>query len=203
MATIDFSSPWSIACPSQHATARLALRELQDAFERLAGRRFPALPGADGAGPFISLSHQALDSEGFTWSALPERIDLYGDSPRGLLYAAYSLLEALGFRWVAPGPAGERFTPGTRFDLPSSRQVECPALPGRCLILGHYAFLKDAGSWIVWAARNRLNTLFVHVIDEPLTLGAAPLSQWRDLRELAMPLARERGMTVELGGHGL
>ena len=203
MPSIDFSSPWSIACASEHPTALLAVSELQGALERLTGSQFPAgaVPGA--AGPVLSLGHQSLDSDSFTWSARPERIDLYGDSPRGLLYAVYSLLEALGFRWIAPGPSGERFAPGTSFNLPTGRQVECPALPGRCLILGHQAFLKDVEDWTVWAARNRLNTLFIHVIDEPLTLGAAPLSRWRAMRAKALPLARERGMTIELGGHGL
>src|SRR5439155_8981895 len=63
------------------------------------------------------------------------------------------------------------------------------------------ALLDDVESWIVWAARRRLNCLFVHVGTGSAPVGAAPEGGWRKRRGRALELARERGMTIEHGGH--
>jgi hypothetical protein len=63
--------------------------------------------------------------------------------------------------------------------------------------------MQQVEDWIVWAARNRLNAIFLHVIEGPLALGAAPERQWQAHKEAAVDLARQRGMTIEHGGHGL
>jgi hypothetical protein len=78
---------------------------------------------------------------------------------------------------------------------------DAPALPGRCLVLGERALVQDVDAWIVWAARNRLNCLFVHTSTRNRPIGAAPEAVWRERREQAVALARERGMTIEHGGH--
>jgi hypothetical protein len=78
---------------------------------------------------------------------------------------------------------------------------EAPALVGRCLVLGDRALVEDAESWIVWAARNRLNSMFVHVSTRRDPAGAAPEAAWRERRGRALELARERGMAIEHGGH--
>src|SRR5919199_2281731 len=58
-----------------------------------------------------------------------------------------------------------------------------------------------ADDWITWAARNRLNGLFVHVITGSAPVGGAPEAVWRERRPEAVALARQRGMTIEHGGH--
>jgi hypothetical protein len=153
--------------------------------------------------PSLDLSHGDGAIDGYTWQASAEQVVLKGDNPRGLLYAVYDFLEALGCRWPAPGAAGERLPEGTRFELPATLAREQAALPGRCLIVGHYAFMDAIEDWIVWAARNRLNTIYLHVTEGALALGAAPAWQWEAHKARAVPLARERGMTIEYGGHGL
>jgi hypothetical protein len=204
---IDLAKRWSIVSPAAGPVASLAAAELAATLERVAGHPFPVEAEASGgrpvSGPAIVLSHDGGEGEGFRWQARPERVELRGAGPRGLLYAAYSFLETLGCRWVAPGAEGERLPCGARFELPDGEVAEAPALPGRCLIVGHYAFMQDVEEWIVWAARNRLNTLFAHVIGGPLALAAAPERQWQARKEAAVALARQRGMTVEYGGHGL
>ncbi len=81
--------------------------------------------------------------------------------------------------------------------------ADAPQLPGRCLILGERALLEQAEEWIVWAARNRLNTVFVHVSTQRAPVGQAPEALWRERRDGPVGLARERGMVIEHGGHVL
>jgi len=200
---IDFSRNWQIVISSSDPTAALAMTELARTLKRITGQSFAVEAGQTSGAPALILSHDQQKQDGFRWQAAADRIELHGQNARGLLYAVYSFLEALGCAWVAPGPEGERIPEGTRFDLPEDVVEETPALPGRCLIIGHYAFMQNVEEWIVWAARNRLNTLFLHVIEGPMALGAAPESQWQRHKATAVPLARQRGMTIEHGGHGL
>lgn len=203
MPHLDLSRSWQIVLTSSHPTAALAMTELALTLRRIVGRPYVVRATVDGRVPCIVLAHGQGDGDGFRWQVGENRVELRGDGPRGLLYAVYDFLEALGCRWVAPGPGGERLPSGTHFVLPDRPVVQSPAIKGRCLILGHYAFLQDAEAWVIWAARNRLNAIFVHVTAEQPAFGAAPESQWQRKKETVIPLARQRGMTVEHGGHGL
>ena len=203
MATLDLSRGWRIVSASADPVAACATSELDETLTRIAGGPFPVGDGTLGGVPSLNLSHRDDTLDGFAWQATAEQIVLRGDNPRGLLYAVYSFLEALGCRWVAPGAEGERLPQGTRFELPDALVREQTALPGRCLIVGHYAFMQAIEDWIAWAAHNRLNTIYLHVTEEPLALGAAPEGQWQAHKERAVPLAHQRGMTIEHGGHGL
>jgi hypothetical protein len=203
MPAVRFDSNWSISLPSTAPEAQLAARELQRGLHLLTGLSLPSNP-AGPSGRSIRLQHASSGADGFTWQAAQDGFLIYGESPRGLLFAVYSFLEALSFRWIGPGADGERYTPAQSFVLPDMPVHAEPGLPGRCLILGHYAFLADCEDWIVWAARNRLNTLFIHVLDDPFVeIGACPVRQWPLYRERVLTLARERGLTIEFGGHGL
>ncbi len=204
MVGLDLAQEWGIVPDaSGDATAGLAARELQRALERIAGRPIPlvALPHPDGK--LFRLSQGRGEADGFVWRIGPSEVRLDGDTPRGLLYAVYSLLEALGCRWVTPGEPGERLPSATLFSLAAEERRERPRFPGRCLVIGHHAFLRDVDEWIVWAGRNRLNTIFIHVTQEPLALGAASERHWQARKGAALALAGERGMTIEYGGHGL
>lgn len=149
----------------------------------------------------VEIAHGA-SGEGFAWSVAAGAVRIDADGPRGALYAAYDLLEALGFAWPA---ASDDLTviPETPDELPAARPYQAPAIASRGLILGHHAFMADAAHWIRWAARNRLNTIFFHVDEHGLGLGAIPGIQWRAGRDAAIALARQYGMILELGGHGL
>jgi len=203
MVTIDLGRAWRIVSPSADPVAACAAAELAEMLTRIAGEPIPVGDGTSASVLSFSLSHGDGEADGFTWQATPEQVVLRGDNPRGLLYAVYSFLEALGCRWVSPGADGERLPQGTRFEVSATLIREQAALPGRCLIVGHYAFMQAIEEWIVWAARNRLNTIFLHVIEGPMAFGAAPEGQWQAHKGRAVPLARQRGMTIEHGGHGL
>jgi Domain of unknown function (DUF4838) len=183
---LDLSVGWRLAGDLSTPEAALAASELD-----------AALGPAGEEGVEIALSHEGGVGDGFRRRAAADRLELRGDSPRGLLFGAYATLEELGAGWPWPG---ER-PPSVGKGRIEQDVEEAPALAGRCLVLGERALVEDAESWIVWAARNRLNTLFVHVSTEPDPAGAAPEAAWRKQRERAVALAHERGMTIEHGGH--
>jgi hypothetical protein len=201
---IDFAKDWEIISPQKTTIpTELAATELSVYLCRITGKDIPIQEvGTQGKYQIRLICHDA-DKDGFSWEAAEDHIRISGDNERGLLFGVYSFLEALGVRWISPGAEGERVPKGTEFHLPVPQRIEQANIPERCLILGHYAFLKDAEEWIVWAARNRMNTIFFHVIEDPLPLGAAPESQFFRKKSKLLLLAKQRGMIVEYGGHGL
>lgn len=197
---LTLTNAWSIELAGAAPPARLAAEELRRTLQRIGG---PALPiVAHAAGPRIALCHGA-HGDGFVRAADAAGLLLRGDGPRGLLYAAYDLLAALGCRWLAPGADGENIPRYDRVTLPAETIADRPALPGRSLIIGHDIFLAEGEAWIIWAARNRLNTIFIHTIAEGLPLGACRLTYWQRRRRDLLPLIAARGMDLELGGHHL
>lgn len=196
--SLTLSNAWSIEVRSPDSVAHFAARELQSGLQRIGGPALPLRPWSDG--PRIALGCGA-DGEGFTRSQDGKGLVLRGAGSRGLLYAVYDLLEALGCRWIGLGAAGEYWPQHTTVTLPVGGVASQPALAGRCLVLGHDFFLAEAEDWIVWAARNRINTLFVHVSEQRPTLLACRLANWRRRRTALLPLLQERGMRLELGGH--
>jgi hypothetical protein len=195
---LTLTPDWSIELDSAAPAARLAAAELQAHLEAIGAPRLAVAPAA--AGPRIALRHGPA-GDGFVRAADSAGVMLRGEGPRGLLYAAYDLLEALGCRWPAPGePRRPRLSAVT---LPAAGLADRPALPRRGLIIGHDHFLAEAEAWVTWAARGRLNTIFIHTtIGEP-ALGACRLATWRARRPALLPLIAARGMAVELGGHHL
>jgi len=186
MVDIDPTRGWRLAADLSNPTVALAASELEAALER---------PGEDGIE--IELSHAGGAGDGFRRRAQPGRVELQGESPRGLLFGVYRMLGELGLGWPWPGQRHGRARPARLEELVE----DAPALPGRCLVLGERALLEDAESWIVWAARNRLNALFAHVSVRREPTGAAPEAAWRERRGRALELARERRVTIEHGGH--
>lgn len=151
----------------------------------------------------IVLSHSdagAPGDEAFDWQAEDGVIRLTGAGPRGLLWGAFSLLEACGFAFPAPSIV---HTPASGQIEIATRHRDAPALSGRSLIIGHATFMLEAEAWIHFAAANRLNTIFFHTDEHGLGLGAIPGKIWQARKDRAVALARSYGMTLELGGHGL
>jgi hypothetical protein len=183
---LDLARGWRLGGDVSAPEAALAAAELE-----------ATLGAAGEEGVEIVLLHGEAAGEGFRRRAAPQRLELHGESPRALLFGAYATLEELAARWPWPGepPA---CVEGARL----AEEVEDePALSGRCLVLGERALVEDAESWIVWAARQRVNCVFVHVSTAPEPVGSAPEATWGERRERAVALARERGMTIEHGGH--
>ncbi len=197
---LTLTPSWTIQVTSTHPVARFAATELQRTLQRLGA---PALPLVDLAqAPRILLRH-GPHGDGFLRATDQAGMVLRGDGPRGLLYAVYDLLEALGCRWVVPGVAGEVIPRLGRVVLPAQGLADRPAIPRRSLVIGHDLFLAEAEAWITWAAQNRLNTIFIHTIGHGPALGACRLTTWRKRRRDLLPRLTERGLDLELGGHHL
>jgi len=191
---------WSIELASDHPAALLAAEELRDTLARMGA---PALPiTAAAQGPRIALGH-GPEGDGFIRTPDERGMSLRGAGPRGLLYAVYDLLEALGCRWPAPEAGAEYLPRPARVTLPAMAVADRPGLARRGLIIGHDLFLAEAEQWIIWAARNRLNTIFIHTTIRAPALGACRLAAWRERRAALLPLIRQRGLRIELGGHHL
>ena len=201
---INLTNPWQIHLQDPgNPTSLLAARELSVFLQQICAKPILITDKPDHSKSTFELNCGKKELDGFEWRVERQRITLSGSNPRGLLYAVYDFLEALGCTWFAPGMTGMSIPKGTQFSIKGSIVKAKTSLPGRCLILGHHAFMQDSDDWIIWSARNRINTIFFHVIEEPLALGAAPGACYQRIKTHAIALARERGMTVEHGGHKL
>jgi hypothetical protein len=70
----------------------------------------PVLADASGNAPpektpivVLNGGEDSPERNGFTWRAGTERVEIYGESGRGLCNGIYSFLSALGIRWPEPG----------------------------------------------------------------------------------------------------
>ncbi|WP_129626926.1 DUF4838 domain-containing protein [Candidatus Oscillochloris fontis] len=197
---LTLTPSWAIELTSPHPVARFAAEELRRTLQRMGA---PALSVvAQALGPRIVLRHGS-GGDAFLRATDHAGMLLRGEGPRGLLYAVYDLLEALGCRWVMPGAAGEVIPRLAQVILPAEGVADRPALLRRSLVIGHDLFLAEAEAWIVWAAQNRLNTIFIHTIDHGPAIGACRLATWRRRRRALLPRLAERGLDLELGGHHL
>ncbi len=177
--------------------------------------------GADGEGlagaGTIALDAGSGDVDGFRVTVSAGQIRLRGDNPRGLVNAVAWTLEQLGFGWVEPGEAGRVAREGLA--LRPGEHREQPQFPRRTLILGQDALHDEWRDWLEWASRNRLNDIFFHdtppsrpgrAAPRPATAGELAadgggwlFERWRTDGPAIVAMARDRGMTIQFGGHHL
>ena len=166
-------------------------------------------------GPVIVLNCERLEAEqnGFTWRAAPERIEIYGESCRGLCNGIYSFLAALGISWPAPGqeklptPEAENLHggPSIPFSLtcdkihePSNYEgKDSAAAPWRRFVPDGKKtiknILKKSEAFAAWAARRRYDALVF-----PLAVFASG-SSGRKLKRLKQ-FAAQYCISIEAGG---
>ena len=212
---------WPIVSAAADGTARYAAEELARFVSAMTACRVRLVSSRPQSGPAVELilcPSAAFGPDGFRRSLSAAGVAIEAATGRGLLYGVYDLLEDLGCRWYYPGPDGCRIPRRAELRLAppggpvagvpvagvpaAAVKEERPAFPGRSLILGHDLYLDDVVGWVEWAARNRLNGIFLHEFPPP-DLGGRPASWWREALARAVPEARRRGLAVEFGGHGL
>jgi len=229
MANFYASKEWVILFPPDVPEVKKAAEDLSTCIGLLAGiadglvEKPPALVDAHGPAPSDKAHLIVLNSEGsgperngFSWRAAPERIEIYGESGRGLCNGIYSFLAALGISWPDVGvsvlPSAQvanlRVFPlscGGSVDNgafePSGYDGNCPVgAPWRRFIPSGEAeiksILKNCEEFAAWAARRRYDALIF-----PLVYFASK-STGRKLAELKK-LAGEYGISLEAGGREL
>ncbi|MDR3191508.1 MAG: DUF4838 domain-containing protein [Treponema sp.] len=212
MADFDVAKDWVILVPAL-APVRKAAEDMArclDLLRRLAGlsRKIPVLldaegPAPDDSSPVILLNAGGAEElGGFTWRAGRERIEIYGDSPRGLCNGIYDFLSALGIAWPSPGreelPAAPEGSSGERALYPLrdkgiyAGSGPSPADRKRLLVPAKTKF-KEIEALIPWAARNRIDALIFSLRDRTFR------SRGADIRKAAEAYA----IIIERGGRDL
>lgn len=199
---VDLSREWQILVADEIGMAgQTAVSDLQQTLQKISNQACLIIRNPNDK-PTIEIRNMGGDGEAFHWQADKDHILLQGDGSRGVAHAIYHFLQMLGCYWLAPGDLWTVLPAGTHFEIPATGS-EAPAFAGRCLIIGHHAFMKDINDWIIWAARNRYNNIFLHMAPDDVGGGSVPEWFWATKQEDAVQLLREREMVVEYGGHGL
>ncbi len=101
----------------------------------------------------IFLSCENMGGEEFDIKSEGNDIYLLGNSRKGLLYAAYELLECQGIRWYTPQI--EYVSKIEELKVPECKHYKYDMPDGRGF---HFeGLLKESESLIIWMARNRMN----------------------------------------------
>ena len=158
-------------------------------------------------GPVIILNceDRGMEYNGFGWRVEPERVEIFGESERGLCNGIYNFLSELGLAWPVPGQ--EKIPPRCFSLKDASAYVSshCKANDlssaswKRFLPAGKKelkAVLKKGDAFAAWAARNLYDAIVL-----PLTLfkSGAKKAKIAQLKKHA----DNYGITLEAGGRDL
>jgi hypothetical protein len=195
---------------------------LSGTLERMDGT---AAAPSEGSPLIVLNSDDRAGNVDYAWRAGLERIEIYGGSRKGLANGIYDFLDAVGFRWPAPGSEtlpGEPSSPSASYPLArSSARVSVGRASGvedppasdagdsvvprrgyRRLVLDSAMGGKDGEAWVQWAARNRLDAIVIPFDSDESTIDA-----WSDRvlhrRQRVVAAARRYGLSVEEGGRCL
>jgi hypothetical protein len=231
MRSFDVAKAWEILIPAGMPAAQKAGNDLSRCIALLrqqAGLAEQPCPvkNSDGSAPDDTVPIIVLNAEsgehernGFSWRVGKERIELYGESDRGLCNAVFDFLAALGFRWpkpdeeVLPKSSGEYRIAEDYAYQPSGVDT----IYRRLLFWG-----KDAPeTWekaIVWAARNRIDALVFSLRSQLMWDKLVEATSERFLffftkkkqpsppspyRDKLLALAAEYALSIEMGGWDL
>jgi hypothetical protein len=228
MANFYASKEWIILLPPDVPEIRKAAEDLSRYIGLLGGlqegliHKSPALLDAHSTLPPNAVHTIVLKSEGagsqrngFYWKAEPERIEIRGESARGLCNGIYSFLAALGISWPEPGQEilpspqvanlrvftlsnGSGVDEGV-FEPSNYDGTDIVAAPWRRFVAGAKevkAILKNSEIFVAWAARRRYDALIF-----PLATFASKGTA-KKLNEL-QNIAAEYGIAMEAGGRDL
>ena len=212
---INYSREWQIIVPSDIPQVEKAAADLSRCFGLLAelngGKtKPPGIVNALEPIPSETVYSIVLNSDksdfrrnGFAWRAKSGRVEIFGESHRGLCNGVYSFIAAMGISWPEPG---EEKLPKAGTGLirdntsePSHFDEKNPlASPWRRFIpagkSGLRKMLAKSEAFAAWAGRNRYDALVIPM--------AAFVSDGQKLKQLEK-YAGDYGIALEAGGHEL
>jgi hypothetical protein len=211
---MDFIKEWVIIIPPDVPQAEKAAGDLSRCvglLSALNGGRAqpPKIVNAFDRMPAETVSAIVLNCEkadsrgnGFAWKAKSGRIEIFGESGRGLCNGIYSFIAAMGITWPA---AGQEKLPKAGIGLacgktsePSNFEEKNPLASCRRFVPAGKSelgiMLKNCEDFAAWAGRNRYDALIV-----PLP---AFVSERQAVKQLEK-FAGEYGIALEAGGHEL
>ncbi|MDR3334124.1 MAG: DUF4838 domain-containing protein [Treponema sp.] len=233
MANFDVSKVWVILIPAKQPTAAKMAEELSHYIELL--RCQAKLPQTsprvqdtsetppDDSVPIILLNvdMERQEGNGFSWRMGKDRIEIYGESGRGLCNGVFDFLGALGFRWPRPGqellPPLDKLQPNEYIpkEVDAYHPSEADSICRR-MVFGRKDSSKTLESMIVWAVRNKIDTLVFSLRsrvlqdhsprpgDPPITRFFARLfGKPNHDREIVLRLAEKYKLAIEGGGWDL
>jgi hypothetical protein len=187
---------------SKRVAASLVLLTARDAAGRAAQGSSVRLDASWTAGPAGGLDSTTGDAFA-TAVEDGDRAVMVAADQRGILYAAYDLLERLGVRFFAPDFTAYRGTaetvPRRAVALPAYQTYQHGGLTARVIDLDE-SWTVSAGALdalIDWMGKARMNVLAI-ASDLDLS-GINPYDNWRTL---VASLAARRGIVIEVGQHG-
>ncbi|GHT68068.1 hypothetical protein FACS1894110_14800 [Spirochaetia bacterium] len=198
MAFFDVSRDWVILAPGTPA-ARTAAAELSryiTLLRKQAGldEKAPAIEDAESAAPedsvpviILNAGTGSRDRSGFTWRLGRDRLEIYGDSDRGLCNGVFDFLAALGIRWPEQNAAAvplEELPPPPATGAPTLRISDAGSYP----IKNSQAYIpsdtapenrrrrivqgtmkpRNLDALIKWAAHNRIDALVFSLREKAL-----------------------------------
>jgi hypothetical protein len=186
---------------------KFAATELRDYFKKITGKELQIKEYNgnlnDGEIRFVIEDNKAVKWDGYSVEVTRTGITLSARESRGLLYAAYTLLEHAGCSFFYPGESEEIVPRRTIVEVAPYKHIYNPVLQHRGLALyGLQANSVSLGLDVIsWMAKNKMNFVLVSV-DRPSDCdGPAHGCIWKDVSNELLSELQRRGFVIEMSEH--
>jgi hypothetical protein len=201
---------YSIVLPdTADEVARMAATELQYYFKLITGEELKIEnSGFSQTSPkgqiYLRLNNDpSIKWDGYKINIGADSIELIAHESRGLLYAAYSLLERSGCSFFYPGEKEQIIPSQASIRFKPGNETFIPVLEHRGLALyGLEASSVELGrNMIDWMAKNKFNYILVSENRPSDSDGPANGSIWKEVTATLLPELKKRGFIIEMSEH--
>lgn len=191
--------------PNPTLTQQFAAKELMRYLHQISGAQFHISTTVNVRPAIVLSTNNANGNDVFGIDVKRNKIILSGNSDRALLYAVYQFLGRLGCRWLAPqlpfyNGTGEILPHVNNLEYHSDKPIsQMAAMTYRKLDIdgGRSFTVENLKAIVDWMPKVFYNDLRV-----PLNMNGNNRVMWDNWRADLLPLLKERGIILEVGGHG-